>query len=181
MKRISILLLFLLCFVAGRAQFKSFGLIVGAGHTLVDVEEAINWSPLEDWDYFAVLIKATAEYEVMPGLSLVAEAGANRLYYWEYRWSDGYYSGYRYRSEWTTNLGTSIKKTWDKGFYLQGGPAIHVFNDGSGIVLGLLAGAGYELEIGDDFLLPLGFRIEPVLGNATPISLLVHGGIRYQL
>jgi hypothetical protein len=181
MKRIAVILAGI-CFASlGHAQFRSAGLIVGGGYTLVDIEEAIQYSPLEEWDHIGVIIKAVAEYELKPGLFLAGEIGSNRLYYWEYRWSDGVYSGTRWRSEWTTNFGISFKKMMGPAVYLQAGPAIHVFNDGSGTVLGVLLGAGYELEVGDRFLVPVGFRVEPVFGNATPVSFLVHTGIRYLL
>ena len=181
MKRIALILAGI-CFVSvGHAQFRSAGLVVGGGYTIVDIEEAIMYSPLEEWDHIGVVIKAVGEYELKPELLLVGEIGSNRLYYWEYRWSDGYYSGTRWRSEWTTNFGISIKKMMGPSFYLQAGPGVHIFNDGSGTVLSLLLGAGYELEVGERFLLPIGFRVEPVFGNATPVSLLVHTGIRYLL
>ncbi len=181
MKRIVFILAGVCIASLGMAQFRSAGLVVGGGHTLVDIEEAIQYSPLEEWDHIGVIIKAVGEYELKPGLLLVGEIGSNRLYYWEYRWSDGYYSGTRWRSEWTTNFGISFKKMMGSSVYLQAGPGIHIFNDGSGTVLGLLLGAGYELEVGDRLLVPIGFRAEPVFGNATPISLLVHTGIRYAL
>jgi hypothetical protein len=171
----------MLCFSLATAQIRSVGLIAGAGYTAVDIEDAVDWSPLEEWDNFGIIIKAVVEYELKPGLFLVGEVGENRLYYWEYRWSDGYYSGTRYRSEWTTNIGLSFKKLLGESLYVQAGPGVHIFNDGSGTVLGLVLGAGYEMEVGDRFVVPFGFRVEPVFGNAVPISLLLHTGIRYTL
>ena len=153
-----------------QAQFRSFGFIVGAGPTLVDVERAIDYSPLEEWDKFSVVIKATTEYQLKVGLMLGGEIGANRLYYWEYRWSDGTYSGTRYRSEWTTNLGVHVTKYLRQIWYIQGGAAIHIFNDGSGTVAGLLASTGADLKIAEKLRIPLGLRIEPVFGNATPVG-----------
>ena len=181
MKELSLILAGLLCMLLSHAQFRSAGIVVGAGYTAVDVEKAVNYSPLEEWDNFGIIIKATAEYELRPGLMLAGEFGENRLYYWEYRWSDGYYYGTRYRSEWTTNIGVSFKKLFSESLYVQAGPAVHIFNDGTGTVLGLLLGAGYELEVGDRLVLPLGVRVEPVFGNAVPVSFLLHSGIRYAL
>ena len=181
MKELSLILAGLLCMLLSHAQFRSAGIVLGAGYTAVDVEKAVNYSPLEEWDNFGIIIKATAEYELRPGLMLVGEFGQNRLYYWEYRWSDGFYSGTRYRSEWTTNIGVNFKKLFNEALYIQAGPAVHIFNDGTGTVLGLLLGAGYELEVGDRLVLPLGVRVEPVFGNAVPVSFLLHSGIRYAL
>ena len=168
-------------FTSTHAQFKSAGLIFGAGYTIVDIENAIDYSPLEEWDNIGIIIKAVAEYELKPDLHLVGEVGENRLYYWEYRWTDGYYGGTRWRSEWTTNLGVSIKKMMSESLFLQAGPAIHIFNDGSGTVLGLLLAAGYEMPAGAMFTLPLGLRVEPVFGSGVPISILLHTGLRYKL
>jgi len=181
MKKISLVIAGLFCLWMAEAQFRSVGLVVGAGYTAVDVEKAVDYSPLEEWDNIGIIIKAVAEYELKPGLLLVGEFGENRLYYWEYRWSDGSYYGTRYRSEWTTNIGVSFKKLFNESFYVQAGPAVHIFNDGSGTVLGLLLGAGYEVEVGDRLVVPLGLRVEPVFGNAVPISILLHTGIRYIL
>jgi hypothetical protein len=163
------------------AQFRSAGLVVGAGHTIVDIEKAIDYSPLEEWDNIGVIIKAVAEYELKSGLLLVGEIGSNRLYYWEYRWTDGYFSGSRWRAEWTTNIGVSVKKMMGESLYLQAGPGVHIFNDGSGTVLGVLLGAGYEWGLSDRFRIPLGIRVEPVFGSAVPVSVLLNSGIRYIL
>ena len=179
MKRISILLTGLFFISMVHAQFRSAGLVVGAGYTLVDIENAIDYSPLEDWDHIGVIFKALAEYEMKRDLFLVGEIGENRLYYWEYRWTDGYYGGTRWRSEWTTNLGISIKKMVNENVFIQAGPSVHIFNGGTGTVLGLLLAAGYELSLGDQFTLPFGIRIEPVFGSGIPVSLLANSGIRY--
>lgn len=181
MKKTAIVIIGLLSITLANAQFRSVGLIVGAGYTAVNVEKAVDYSPLEEWDNIGIIIKAVAEYELRPGLLLVGEIGENRLYYWEYRWSDGSYSGTRYRSEWTTNIGMSFKKLVGESLYVQAGPAVHIFNDGSGTVLGLLMGVGYQLELSDRLVVPLGLRVEPVFGNAVPVSFLLHSGIRYLL
>ena len=159
MKRICFVLAGLITLSMASAQFRSAGLVVGAGYTIVDIENAIDYSPLEEWENIGVIIKAVAEYEMKPGLLLAGEIGENRLYYWEYRWSDGYYSGTRYRSEWTTNMGISVKKMLGEAYYVQAGPNVHIFNDGTGTVLGLVLAAGYDLQVGDLFTVPLGFRV----------------------
>ena len=62
MKRISILLTGLFFISMVHAQFRSAGLVVGAGYTLVDIENAIDYSPLEDWDQIGIIFKALAVY-----------------------------------------------------------------------------------------------------------------------
>ena len=179
MRTIQIALILLCSFTIGQAQFRSFGIIAGAGITIVDVEKAIDYSPLEEWDNISVVIKATAEYQLKEGLMLGGEFGANRLYYWEYKWSDGFYSGTRYRSEWTTNLGVHITKYLGEVWFVQGGAAIHIFNDGSGTVPGLLAATGADFAVGEKIRIPLAVRVEPVFGNATPIAISIVTGLKY--
>ena len=181
MKKTIMILAWLMCFMLASGQFRSFGLTTGAGYTAVDIEKAIDWYDLEDWDHIGVIIKAFGEYELKSGFHLVGEIGSNRLYYWEYRWSDGYYSGYRWRSEWTTNVGISVRKLVGEAFFVQAGAGVHVFNDGSGIVPGLLLGLGYDVSLSDHLRVPVGFRVEPVFGSALPTSLLLNAGIRYDL
>ena len=179
MRTFQLILVLLCAHSLSQAQFRSVGFIVGAGHTVVDVEKAIDYSPLEEWDKISVVIKVTAEYQLKEGLMLGGEFGANRLYYWEYKWSDGFYSGTRYRSEWTTNLGVHITKYFGEVWFMQGGAAVHIFNDGSGTVVGLLAATGADLTISDKLKIPLALRIEPVFGNATPIALSIVTGLKY--
>lgn len=161
-------------------QFRSAGILAGFGGTIVDVAEAAEWDDLEEWDNWAVMAKATGEYGFRAGLSLGAEFGWTRLYYWEYRWSDGYYSGYRFGTESTVNIGLHVVKYLGEKLYLKGGAGAHFFLSG-GTVAGLLAAAGYDFHISDNLCIPLELRIEPVFGNATPIPVMLGTGIKYKL
>ena len=179
MKRVLYILIILACSLNGFGQFKAVGFSVGAGYTAVDIEEAIDYSPLTDWDNFGVMIKASVEYNIKDKFIIVGEAGSNRLYYWEYSWSDGYYTGSRWGSEWTSNLSVHLKKYfWNKAF-IQVGPGVHFFNDRTGIVPGLVFQLGNDIEINQDISLPLLFRMESVFGNSTPSSLLLGAGLSY--
>ena len=62
---------------------------------------------------------------------------------------------------------------------MQGGAAVHIFNDGSGTVVGLLAATGADLTISDKLKIPLALRIEPVFGNATPFAVSIVTGLKY--
>ena len=166
--------------LTGNSQIKSVGFTGGAGYTAVNVEKAVDYSPLEEWDNFGVFIKANVDFQVKDKLILVGEAGSNRLYYWEYYWNDGYYSGYRGRAEWTTNLGIHLKKYIGTNAFMQIGPGIHIFNDGTGVVPGLVFQLGYDLSITENISIPLVFRIESVFGNATPTSAMLGGGASYR-
>ena len=181
MKTLIIFLLLANFSVSLHSQFKNIGIITGAGHTFVDIEKAIDWDDLEEWDYVGVIIKALGEYEFKNELILYTEIGATRLYYWEYRWSDGYYSGFRFRSEWTTNLQVHLKKFLSDNWFIQAGPGIHIFNDGSGTVPGISAAAGYTAFLTDEISIPVAARLESVFGSGTPTSLLLTVGFNYDI
>lgn len=181
MKRFTISFLLFFTFFLLNAQFRSIGIIAGVGHTFVDVEKAVDWYDLEEWDNVGVIIKGTGDFELKNDLILYVEIGATRLYYWEYRWSDGYYSGYRYRSEWTTNIQVHLKKYFADQWFAQLGPGIHFFNDGSGTVPGITLAGGYEIELTDELHIPLGIRIESVFGSATPTALMLNFGMTYDI
>lgn len=180
MRTILVILLGGLATLSAQAQFRSAGFTAGVGGTIVDVAKAAEWDDLDEWDTWAVMLKAQGEYSLMEGLVLGLEAGANRLYYWEYRWSDGFYSGYRWGTEWTGNLGVHLVKYLGESFFLKGGAGLHFFFSG-GTVPGLLAAAGYAIPVSESLEIPLELRIEPVFGNATPVPVMLGAGIRYKL
>ena len=161
------------------SQLTSFSLQTGAGYTIVDIEKAIDETDLEDWDNIALMFKGSVEYGLKNGLSLVGEIGSNRLYYWEYFWSDGFYSGYRYRAEWTTNFGVQIKKRMGNKAFILAGPGLHIFNDGSGVVPAIVASGGINIPLGGKLSLPVMLRIESVFGNSVPTSLILGTGLTY--
>jgi hypothetical protein len=161
-------------------QFQKVGIIAGVGGTIIDVASAVEWEDLEEWDTWAIILKGTGEYKISEGFSLGGEFGANRLYYWEYRWSDGTYSGTRYNTEWTVNLGINLIKYFGGNFYVKGGVGLHFFVSG-GNVAGLLGAAGYNFNLSDKLIVPLEFRIEPIFGNSTPVPVLLGTGIKYML
>jgi len=180
MRIILMLFLVLFSFPICRAQIQSAGIVLGFGGTIVDVAKAAEWDNLEEWDTWAFILKAGGEYKLSGGLILGGEFGANRLYYWEYRWSDGSYSGSRWGTEWTVNLGVNLTKYFGEKFYVRGGLGLHFFLSG-GTVPGLLGAAGYNFNISDKLIIPLELRIEPVFGNATPVPVLLGTGLKYRL
>ena len=180
MKTLLVIILFPLSLSVCSGQLHSAGIAVGFGGTIVDVAKAVEWENLEEWDTWAIIIKAGGEYKLSDGLGLGGEFGANRLYYWEYRWSDGTYSDYRWNTEWTVNLGINLTKYIGESIYVRGGAGLHFFLSG-GVVAGLLGAAGYNLNITDNLAIPLELRIEPVFGNATPVGVLFGTGLKYRI
>lgn len=181
MKKLILLILTISFLNSAFSQITSIEFKIGTGYTIVNIEEAIGWSNLEEWDHTAMMIKFAAGYHLNEKFSLIGEVGTNRLYYWEYRYSDGFYSSYRWRSEWTTNFNVLIKAGLSERLYLQGGAGLHIFNDGSGVVPGLITELGIQIFEKTNISVPLIFRIESVFGNSTPTSVMVGTGVIYNL
>lgn len=176
-KTILLFFFFFVLLYAGSAQFKSVGLVIGAGYTVVDVEQVLESYTLEDWDNFSILYKVFAEYQVNEKFLLGGEFGRNRLYYWEYKVPG--YSWYNWRTEWTTNLVIYASYYLGGNFFVQFGPGVHFFDDGT--VFGFLASVGTNISVTEKLQIPLIFRIEPVFGTETPIALNFATGIKYML
>jgi len=176
-KSILLSFFFFILLYAGSAQFKSVGLVVGAGYTVVDVEQVLESYTLEDWDNFSMLYKAFGEYQVNEKFLLGGEFGRNRLYYWEYQ-APGY-SYYNWRTEWTTNLVIYASYYFGENLFVQFGPGIHFFDDGT--VIGFLASVGTNISVAEKLQIPLVLRIEPVLGTETPIAINFASGLKYIL
>ncbi len=174
MKSIFAALIFFICISLSNAQFKSVGLVAGAGITAIDVQNTLEYA-LSNWNNYSFVIKGYVEYELKGGSLIGGELGTNRLYYWEYPVPG--YSWYNWRTEWTTNLVIYFSKYFNDKFFIKTGAGLHIFHDGT--VPGLLIGAGYALSISDNFVIPLGLRIEPIFGTATPIAINLASGIKY--
>ncbi|UCH15579.1 MAG: hypothetical protein JSV22_06350 [Bacteroidales bacterium] len=165
------------------SQSLSLNLQNSVGFTIVDVESAWE-TELHDWGQFSYSLVAQGILNKDNGLSIGAETGLQRLYYWEER----YYAyvpdpvpRYRWGTIWTLHIGAILEKKFENNFYLQSGVNARIFLDGSGVTPGILAAAGYELYISDSFRIPLGLRIDIVFGNATPIPVTLGAGLKYNL
>jgi len=157
------------------AQFRSAGVLLGGGFTAVNVEKVLEPYSLSDWNTYSLVFKAFGEYQINENIILGAELGRNRLYYWEYPVPGVSY--YNWRTEWTTNLVIYFMKYFNEKFFVQAGAGIHGFHDGT--VVGLLIGGGYSIHVAEHFSVPVGLRIEPIFGTATPIAINVASGLRY--
>lgn len=178
MKKIILVFSVSILTLSAYSQFTFIGLKAGAGFTIVDIEEAVGWNDLEDWDNFGAMFKAVAGYRLNNQMKLVGEVGSNRLYYWEHL---SYYGYYQWRAEWTTNLNVFINLDLGKKAYFLAGGGIHAFNDGSGVVPGLATELGYIIKEEKAFSIPITFRVESVFGNALPVSILLGTGFNYHL
>jgi hypothetical protein len=161
----------------------SINLRNGIGFTIVDVEEAWE-TELEDWDQLSYQLVAQGILNKDNGLSIGAETGVQRLYYWE----EKYFvylpdptPRFRWGTIWTWHLGALLEKHFENNFYIQSGANLRVFLDGSGVTPGILASGGYELFLSDSFKIPIGLRIDVVFGSATPIPVTLGVGLKYNL
>jgi hypothetical protein len=179
MKNLFITIILFAISMSTMSQIKSVSLTTAAGYTLVNINEAVGVNQLEDWGNFGLMIKASADFQLNDNLILVGEAGTNRLYSWEYYWNDGYYEGWRYGSDWTTNLGVHIKTFFGERLFVQAGIGLHRYNDGSGIVFGDVVQLGYNIPVDDNISIPVLFRIENVMGNGFPISFMLGSGVSF--
>lgn len=68
MRRLILLIISGCLMVQIHAQFHSAGVTIGMGGTIVDVAKAVEWDDLNDWDTWAMMIKATGEYHLGSGL-----------------------------------------------------------------------------------------------------------------
>jgi hypothetical protein len=164
-------------FSIASAQFKSVGLTVGGGYTVIDVQKVNEPIELYDWNNFGLILKGFAEYQLSEGRILGIELGRNRLYYWEYQYPGNSY--YTWRTEWTTNAVVYFSKYFGDNFYMTAGAGIHIFYNGT--VPGLLASIGTSFDIGNTLSIPLTLRIEPVFGTGTPIAVNLGTGIKFNL
>lgn len=164
-------------FSIASAQFKSAGLTVGAGYTIINVQGVNDPMVLSDWDNFGLVFKGFGEYQLSEGKLLGLEIGRNRLYYWIYP-APGY-TYYNWRTEWTTNAVAYFSKYFGDRFFLQSGVGIHFFSNGA--VFGLLASAGTSFKVGSSVSIPITLRIEPIFGSGTPVALNLATGIRFNL
>jgi hypothetical protein len=183
MKKFLIILAVLVLSQTVRSQEISLNLRNGVGFTIVDVEEAWE-TELDDWDQFSYQLVAQGILNKDNGLSIGAETGVQRLYYWE----EKYYvylpdptPRYRWGSIWTWHLGAVLEKHFENNFYIQSGLNLRVFLDGSGVTPGILASGGYQLYLSDSFKIPVGLRIDVVFGSATPIPVTLGVGLKYNL
>ena len=180
MKRLIFIVSFILANQFTYSQLRVVGLKFGAGYTIVNIEEAINKSDLEEWDHGGAIVKFHADYKLKENLFFSGELGFNRLYYWEYNYTDGFYTGTYWNSEWTTNFSGLLKKYFAPNLSFSGGVGIHIFNDGSGVVPGIVAGIEYDKELNEATYLPINIRIESIFGNSTPTSILIGTGLKFR-
>lgn len=179
MKKVMFLMLSLTLSATLMGQIKSLSFSTAAGYTFVDLYKAVGVDQLEDWDNLGAMFKASVDYRIGEKAILVGEIGSNRLYYWEYYWNDGYYDGYRWSSSWTTNLGVHFKTYLSARFFLELGLGAYIYNNGSGVVPGDVLQLGYEIPTSGMFSIPVLFRIENVMGDGFPVSVLLGTGASF--
>jgi hypothetical protein len=177
------LMIFLLAFTApgtaaGLSQF-DVGVTLGAGYTWVDFEEASGYDDeyLRDWGEFHFRAAGYGLLPLGPLMSAGLEIGYNNLYWYYYRvpyvpspiHDEKYWSTISFLGLLRVNL-TDL-------FFVQTGAGLHAFID-DGSAFAVSAAIGFKPWI-NNFSFPICFRIEPVLGEGTPMVFALDAGVEY--
>jgi hypothetical protein len=161
-----------------QAQSMRIGIQGLFGVTIVDVKKVIG-NELNDWNTYSYAFELQAPLALKSGkLSLIPELGLHRLYYWE----EKYYvpeARWRWGTIWTVHGGMNVEKLFGEHWYLQGGANVRIFLDGSGVVPGIMAGAGYKYAVSKSIWIPIGIRTDIVFGNSTPTSIGLCAGVEF--
>lgn len=187
MRYILVLLLITTTFICGQNKSSSsleINLLSHFGYTIVDVGKAmeipdfsdITKEGLNDWDQFGYKGIVQVFFNSTAKTSLGIEGGVVRLYYWEERYKTS--MGYdRWRSGviWTWNVAALLRMRITEQYYVFSGAGAYTFFNGSGTAVGFPIGFGHNIKFSDRLTIPIEFRTDIVLGDATPIA--ISGGI----
>jgi hypothetical protein len=165
-----------------QAQSMRVGILGLFGTTIVDVKKVIG-NELNDWNTYSYAFAIQAPIALESGkFNLVPEIGVQRLYYWEEKYFvylPDPVPRWRWGTIWTAHLGLNAQKLFGEHWYLQGGGNIRIFLDGTGVVPGIMAGAGYIFAVSGSFRIPIGIRTDIVFGNQTPTSIGLSAGVEF--
>jgi hypothetical protein len=173
---------FVVCIVFGFSAVAAQGIVVramaGGGYTLVNFEKASGYpdSSLDNWDQVNYSFALQGLWQVAPKIRIGGEAGWEQLYYWYYIIPYGYPGPVYREANWATMFVGSVAQYYlTRSVYLIGGVDLHFFND-DGTALGVSGGIGAEIPLFDKVVLPLEFRVKPVLGAGTPTVFQINVG-----
>jgi len=178
---IQFITIFLMFSIIGQAQkSKEISLSVYPGYTLVDFEEALDYSDeyLEDWGKIYLGAALRGFLQLRSRLQLGAEVAWQQLYYAYYRLPYGPSPPvYREFNVTTVSLMALSRYYLNNRFFIVGGAGVHIFNDG--VSPSVCLEPGYMIEAGNNLTIPVSFRINPVFGSGTPILFSVGAGVSY--
>ena len=172
---------FLFCFLffglqALQALELTFAAHFKIGTTLVDVEKASGYDPLEEWDTFHYQINIQALYHLKK-FQVGVELGFDRLYYFYARVPYGYQTIYRENTIGTTSLIGLFQYQLIDSIFFQGGSGLYFFE--SGTVLGFMGSLRYHFKITEKISIPAFIRVDVIFGDATPTPFAAGLGVIY--
>ncbi len=156
-------------------QKVNIGVNGAAGHTVVNVEEAMEAS-LIDWNRFCYGGNFQVFYPFNFNKALGLEAGFNRLYYWKEYYS---YGGYYREGKVSTIFLGPVFEISSKQLLFQSGLNLRSFTNGSGTALSLMFGGGYEIKLSESAFMPIGLRADIIFDSATPVTINFTTGIKF--
>ena len=173
MKKVLIILVFVLYSLAVNAQKFELGFNGRFGGTIVDVAEAMGYT-MEDWSTWCYGGYFQGFYVPTKNIAIGLDLGYQVLYYYEYR---NYYGYWNWGNIGTFHVGPTLQL---QGFnlYAQGGVHLHAFSNG--VVPGLMGAAGYKIPITDHFSIPIGIRGDIIFGDAVPIAATLTIGLSFK-
>ncbi len=163
----------------GQAQMgKEISLSVYPGFTQVNFEKALGYSDdyMEDWSQIHVSAALRGFMLSEKSFDLGAEVAWQSLYYAYYIVPYGPSPVYREFNVSTVSA-MALGRYSVNSIFAVGGAGIHIFNDG--VAPAVILEAGYKLNAGTNFKIPLSVRICPVFGDGTPVLFSVGAGLSY--
>jgi hypothetical protein len=157
------------------------GFTLYPGYSAVNFEKALGYSDdyMDDWDqfYYSVSLKGflTSDKPFHYG----AEIGWQRLYYAYYIVPYVPSPLYREFNISTISFMALARYSANQRFFILAGPGFHLFNDG--VALAVLIEPGYLIRLGENMKIPVSFRLNPVFGDGTPITISLGVGVNYTL
>lgn len=167
--------------ITGHAQkAKEISLSVYSGFTLVNFEEALDYSDeyMEDWSEIHISASLKGFLLSDKPLQLGAEIAWQNLYY-------AYYvvpyvpSSVRREFNISTISLMALGRYSVSNFFTTGGAGIHIFDDG--ISPAISFEAGYKISAGENLKFPVSVRIQPIFGKGTPILFSVGAGMSFTI
>lgn len=155
-----------------------FGLFIGGGYTLVNLEEASGYDEdyLTDWGQGHFKVTINALYGLNEKFWAGLEIGYHELYWWSARIPYGYTPAYREAEWWTDSYLVTARFDVTNRYFLQAGWGFHFF-DGDP-ALAMFASTGFKLEAGM-FSFPIAVRIDPIFGDGTPTPISFGVGVQF--
>jgi hypothetical protein len=178
---ISLTIFLVFSLVCEAQKEKEISFSVYPGHTFINFEEAYDYSDdhMEDWDEFHIAVALRGFLGTNNLIQVGLEVAWQQLYYVYYR-IPYYEMQYLYREYDISTISLSLLLRYSRSsFFAIAGPGIHFFDGHS--ALSLFTEAGFFINVGDKFRIPVSLKLSPIFTDGEPSPLSVGIGISLQL